>query len=158
MQTQLIQRIMRLAQHLHLLIPSIRSSALRPEEEALRGKLEETEEEMRRARVKGRLNELWALIGALGAGVEKAGASAGAGGEWAVVDEEGLAQIAQILAEQQAGLQHLTKILQKDLRDLNVVFGKSSANMTLEEGVGSVQESGDNSWGSTSTLRASALK
>jgi len=113
---------------------------------------------MRRARVKGRLNELWALIGALGAGVEKAGASAGAGGEWAVVDEEGLAQIAQILAEQQAGLQHLTKILQKDLRDLNVVFGKSSANLTLEEGVGSVQEGGDNSWGSTSTLRASALK
>ena len=55
-------------------------------------------------------------------------------------------------------LQHLTKILQKDLRDLNVVFGKSSANMTLEEGVGSVQEGGDNSWGSTSTLRASALK
>ena len=158
MQTQLIQRIMRLAQHLHLLIPSIRSSALRPEEEALRGKLEETEEEMRRARVKGRLNELWALIGALGAGVEKAGASAGAGGEWAVVDEEGLAQITQILAEQQAGLQHLTKILQKDLRDLNVVFGKSSANMTLEEGAGSVQEGGDNSWGSTSTLRASALK
>jgi len=54
---------------------------------------------MRRARVKGRLNELWALIGALGAGVEKAGASARAGGEWAV-DEGGLAQIAQILAEQ----------------------------------------------------------
>ena len=40
---------------------------------------------------------------------------------------------------------------------LNAV-GKSSANMTLEEGAGSVQESGNNSWGSTSTLRASALK
>ena len=36
---------------------------------------------MRRAQVKGRLNELWALIGALGAGVEKAGASGGTGGE-----------------------------------------------------------------------------
>jgi nuclear pore complex protein Nup54 len=70
MQTQLIQRITRLAQHLHLLIPSIQSSGLRLEEEALRGKLEETEEEMRRARVKGRVNELWALIGALGAGGE----------------------------------------------------------------------------------------
>ncbi|KIM41314.1 hypothetical protein M413DRAFT_27686 [Hebeloma cylindrosporum] len=165
-QTQQIQRVMRLVQHLHLLIPSIRSSALRPEEEALRGKLEEIEEEMRRARVKGRLNELWALIGALGAGVEKAGSSngAGGGGEWAVVDEDGLAQIAQILAEQQAGLQHLTKILQQDLRDLNVVFGRSDANnVTLEEGsggggVGSVQEGGDNLWGSTRTLRASALK
>ena len=88
----------------------------------------------------------------------KAGASVGAGGEWAVVDEEGLAQITHILAEQQAGLQHLTKILQKDLRNLNVVLGKLSANMMLEEGAGSVQEGGDNSWGSTSTLRASALK
>jgi nuclear pore complex protein Nup54 len=161
MQTQLTQRIMRVVQHLHLLIPSVRSSALRPEEEVLRGKLEEIEEEMRRGRVKGRLNELWALIGAVGAGVEKAGGGSGGGGaagEWAVVDEDGLAQIAQILAEQQAGLQHLTKILQKDLKDLNVVFGKSSANITLEEGVGSMQEGGDNSWGSTSTLRASALK
>ena len=43
--------------------------------------LEETEEEMRRARVKGRLKELWVLIGALGVEVEKAGASAGARGE-----------------------------------------------------------------------------
>ena len=101
--------------------------------------------------MKGRLNELWALIG-FGAVVEKVGAWAGVGGEWAVVDEEGPVQIAQILVEQ------LTKILQKDLRDLNVVFGKSSANMTLEEGVGSVLGGGDNSWGSTSTLRASALK
>jgi len=168
MQTQQTQRIMRVVQHLHLLIPSVRSSALRPEEEALRGKLEEIEEEMRRGRVKGRLNELWALIGAIGAGVEKAGGggggggSGGTGGEWAVVDEDGLAQITQILAEQQAGLQHLTKILQKDLRDLNVIMGNSSANVTQEEGaaaVGSVvQEGGDNLWGSTSTLRASALR
>ena len=37
METQLIQRIMRLAQPLRLLIPSIRSSALQSEEEALRG-------------------------------------------------------------------------------------------------------------------------
>jgi nuclear pore complex protein Nup54 len=163
MQTQLTQRIMRVVQHLHLLIPSVRSSALRPEEEVLRGKLEEIEEEMRRGRVKGRLNELWALIGAVGAGVEKAGGSSGGGGaagEWAVVDEDGLAQIAQILAEQQAGLQHLTKILQKDLRDLNVVVGNSSANVTQDEGGGgSVQEGGDNMWGSSSSmLRASALR
>jgi nuclear pore complex protein Nup54 len=46
-----------------------------------------------------------------------------------VVDKEGLAQLAQILAEQQAGLQHLTKILHKDLKDLNVIFKKSSANL-----------------------------
>ena len=64
--------------------------------------------------------------------------------------EEGLEQIAQIVAEQQAELQHLIKNLQKDLKDLNTVCGKSSANMTLE--------GGDNSSGSTSTLRADALK
>jgi hypothetical protein len=34
--------------------------------------------------VKGRLNELWALIGALGAELKKV-VSTGAGGEWAVV-------------------------------------------------------------------------
>ena len=53
MQAQLIQRITRLAQYLHLLISSIQSSELGLEAEALRGKLEETEEEMRRAQVKG---------------------------------------------------------------------------------------------------------
>lgn len=145
---------MQLVQHLHLLIPAIRSSALRPEEEALRGGLEEMDEEMRRGRVKGRLNELWALIGAVGAGVDRngGGGSGGGQGEWAVVDEEGLAQIAQILAEQQAGLQHLTKILQKDQKDLGVIMGTKSADDTY------AQEGGEELWGSTSTMRASSLR
>jgi len=124
MQTQLVQRITRLAQHLlHLLIPLIQSSNLRREEEALRGKLVEIEEENRRMRVECRVNELWALIGALGAGVKASTSEVGWGPGWAVVDEEGLVQIAQILAEQQAGLQHMMKILQKDLKDLNVAGG-----------------------------------
>ncbi|KAF8909698.1 nucleoporin complex subunit 54-domain-containing protein [Gymnopilus junonius] len=112
-QTQVTQRLMRLIQHLHLLIPAVRSSALTPEEEALRGKLEELEEELKRTRRAG-----------------------GAGGDWAVVDEEGLAQIVQILSEQQNGLQHLTRILQKGKMDLNC----------------------EALWDSTSTLRASALR
>jgi nuclear pore complex protein Nup54 len=158
MQTQLIQRIMRLAQRLHLLIPSIRSSALHPVEEAstgeARGNRGGNEASAGEGPVERAVGTYWCSCRG-----SREGRCLGRGwGEWAVVDEEGLAQITQILAEQQAGLQHLTKILQKDLRDLNVVFGKSSANMTLEEGAGSVQESGDNSWGSTSTLRASALK
>jgi len=98
-QTQLVQHITRLAQHLHLLIPLIQSGNLRREEEPLRGKLEEIEEENRRTRVECQVNELWALIGALGAGA-KASASAGARGGWAVLDEDGLVQIEQILAEQ----------------------------------------------------------
>ena len=50
---------------MHLLIPSVRFSAIRPEEEEMRGKLEEIEDELWKGRVKGRLNELWALLGAV---------------------------------------------------------------------------------------------
>lgn len=71
----------------------MRSSAIRPEEEALRSRLEEIEEELRRGRVTAKLNELWALLGAVSASVESGKASAG---EWAVVDEEGMAQIIQV--------------------------------------------------------------
>jgi len=152
LQIQLSQRVLQLLQHLHLLIPSVRSSALRSEEEALRGKLEEIDEDLRRGRIKGRLNELWALIGAIGAGSQRAGA--GSEGDWAVVDEEGLSQIVQILAEQQVGLQHLTKILQKDLKDLAVIMGTKSSG-SLDE---ADAEAGENLWTSTSTLRASALR
>lgn len=94
--------------------------------------------------MRGKLNELWALIGAVKAVRERDAKGVSDGNvEWAVVDEEGLAQIAQarfslctccfsddlttlfkkILAEQQAGLTLLTKILQKDLNDLAVIKG-----------------------------------
>jgi nuclear pore complex protein Nup54 len=97
-QIQLTHRLLRLVQHLHLLIPTLRSSSIRPEEEALRAGLEEIDEEIRRpggmGRMRGKLNELWALIGAVKA-VRERGVSDG-NVEWAVVDEEGLAQIAQV--------------------------------------------------------------
>lgn len=115
--------------------------------------MEEIDEDLRRGRVKGRLNELWALIGVIGAGSARA---AGAdGGDWAVVDDEGLAQIVQILAEQQTGLQHLTKILQKGLKDLAVVMGTKGSGPSDEA---DVEVAGENLWTSTSTLRASALR
>ena len=95
-QTQLTQRLMRLVQHLHLLIPAVRSSSIRVEEEELRGKLEEMEEELKRSRVKGKLNEMWALLGAVGAFMERGRDGQGGQGEWAVVDDEGLAQITQV--------------------------------------------------------------
>lgn len=93
-QTQLTQRLLTFIQHLHLLIPSIRSSSIRPEEEQLRGKLEEIEDEVKKGRIKGKLNELWALLGAVSASRERT--KGGASGDWAVVDEDGLAQIAQV--------------------------------------------------------------
>ncbi|KAF8128611.1 nucleoporin complex subunit 54-domain-containing protein [Boletus edulis] len=126
--TQLSQRLLGLVQHLHLLIPAVRSSSIRPEEEALRVALEEMEEDLRRpggmSKMRSKLNELWALVGAINAARER-GKKAGSEGavEWTVVDEEGLKQIMQILSDQQAGLQHLTKILQRDLKDLGVIMG-----------------------------------
>lgn len=168
-QTQVAQRLLAFAQHLHLLIPAIRSSAIRPEEEQLRGKLEEIEEEVRRGRLLGKLNELWALIGAVGASAEKGRNGDGSGGEWAVVDEEGLAQITQvcvhdcissldccadrgilqILADQQSGLAHLTKVLQRIQKDLAVILVAPGGTSEDLESFGS---------SSTSTLRASALR
>jgi len=129
-QVQLSHRLLRLVQHLHLLIPALRSSSIRPEEEALRAALEEIDGEIRRpggmGRIVGKLNELWALVGAVNAmrGANSKGSTDGV--EWAVVDEEGLNQIVQILGEEQAGLTHLTKILKKDLRDIGVIYGEET--------------------------------
>ena len=37
----------------------------------MKGKLEEIEDKLRKGRVKGRLNELWALLGAVNASIER---------------------------------------------------------------------------------------
>lgn len=85
--------------------------------------LEDIDEEVRRpgglGKMRGKLNELWALVGALIAARERDRQDGGVG--WAVVDEEGLAQIAQILSEEQAGLKHVTEILRGNLKDLAVM-------------------------------------
>ena len=48
-------------------------------------------------RMRGKLNELWALIGAVKAVRERDAKGVSDGNvEWAVVDEDGLAQIAQV--------------------------------------------------------------
>ncbi|KAF5392727.1 hypothetical protein D9757_000943 [Collybiopsis confluens] len=140
LQTQLMHRLLRLVQHLHLVIPSVRSSAISESEEALRASLEEvvvevgvsgrltsnpnpSDEAFGKGRLKSKLGELWAVIGSLKAREQSLNATFGGSSEWKVVDDEGLARIAQILAEQQAGLAHLTKILHKDLKDLAVILG-----------------------------------
>ncbi|KAG6828809.1 hypothetical protein H0H92_006691 [Tricholoma furcatifolium] len=155
-QIHVTQRLLAFARHLHLLIPAIRSSAFRPEEEQLRRELERVEDEIRRGRLGGKLNELWALIGAVSASAERGRSGDGNAGEWAVVDEEGLAQIAQILSDQQAGLAHLTKVLQKTDKDLDVIL----ATPNRAEDGGAYADPHSHSWGSasSSTLRASALR
>ena len=53
--------LMRFVQHLHLLIPAVRSSILE------RKNWEISWRRWRRSRVKGKLNKMWALLGAVGA-------------------------------------------------------------------------------------------
>lgn len=98
LQTQLTHRVLKVVQHLHLLIPAVRSSAIRPEEEAIRAALEDVDQEIRRpggiGRMRGKLNELWALVGAVSAARERDHRAGSV--EWAVVDEQGLSQLAQV--------------------------------------------------------------
>ncbi|KAI5123756.1 hypothetical protein M0805_000347 [Coniferiporia weirii] len=128
-QTQLQQRLVRLVQHLHLLIPSVRSSSIRPEEEALRSVLEGLEEEIKRpngvGRLKGKLSELWAVIGAIESAREREQKSGESNVEWAVVDAEGMQKLTQILSEQQNGIAHLTKVVQSHQKDLDVILGRA---------------------------------
>lgn len=58
-------------------------------------RLEEIEEDIRRGRAQSRLNELWALVGAANAARGRNNGNSN-GGEWAVVDEEGLNQLSKV--------------------------------------------------------------
>ena len=64
----------------------------------------------------------------------------------------------QILSEQQAGLAHLTKILQKDVKDLAVIMGNGISGGVAGEDSSAHVRDGDTSWGSKSTLRVSSLR
>ncbi|KAG8738048.1 hypothetical protein FRC10_007328 [Ceratobasidium sp. 414] len=120
--TELARRVRQLARQLHMLIPSVRRSALGPDEDELRRRLGALEEGAGMARMGARMNELWAAVGSAQAMRERAKREgAGSAVEWAVVDEEGLANIARILKDQQNGLTHVTKILQDDMRALKIM-------------------------------------
>lgn len=99
-QTQIKQRITALVQHLHFMIPTVRSSSIRPEEEALRAALESIDEELKRpgglGRMKGKLSELWTAVGALGAMRERARKAGEEFGGWQVRDEASLNELAQV--------------------------------------------------------------
>jgi len=90
--------------------------------------------------MRSKLNELWALLGAVNAARERDRMNGNV--EWAVVDDEGLSQIAQILADEQAGLGHLTKVLQKDMRDLGVILGTPVKQAAESDFAASLRKSG----------------
>jgi nuclear pore complex protein Nup54 len=82
-------------------VPALRSSGIRGEEEELCGWLEELREQVGvhrggGGRMRGKLGELWALVGVLGAAREGTAQSGDGGAEWKVVDEDGLARITQV--------------------------------------------------------------
>jgi len=91
-QTQSSQKLSKIVQNIYLLLPSVRSSPISPEEERLGAALEEIEDELKKGRMKGKINELWAYLSTVQgcAGTET--------GEWAVVDEDGFAQLTQVRA------------------------------------------------------------
>ncbi|GJJ14730.1 hypothetical protein Clacol_008997 [Clathrus columnatus] len=125
--TLINHRLLRLVEHIHLLIPNLRSTAITPEEEALRANLERIREELSSGNGRGRLNELWALLGAVRAAKERDGSPEEV--EWKVVDWDGLERLAAILGEQQQGLAHLTTVINNDLKDLEIMGGKSQNSL-----------------------------
>ena len=103
-----------------------RGAGVRVEEEELRKKLEGMRREIEVGEERGR--ELWSGVGAVKARKESQGRGEG-GVEWAVADEEGLRKILEILGQQQAGLDHLTKTLkeaEEDVETMKQAFGLSS--------------------------------
>lgn len=91
--TLITHRLLRFVEHIHLLIPNLRSAAISPEEESLRANLERLRDELSSGNGRGRLNELWALLGAVKAAEERGGSEAM---EWKVVDWDGLEKLAAV--------------------------------------------------------------
>lgn len=61
--------------------------------------------------MRGKLNELWALVGAVSAARERDRKGGSEGNvEWAVVDDEGLAQIAQVRTRAEFYAVHTHKV------------------------------------------------
>ncbi|TIA97732.1 hypothetical protein E3P96_03333 [Wallemia ichthyophaga] len=127
MHAQLSARILKIVKRLHLLLPNLRASGIKLEEEKLSTEYEHINNTIQKARIGGRVNESWALVGALKSRKEEGTASKSAG--WQVVDDDGMMELSDILRNQQTGLSHLTNTLQKIETDLNVVrsgFGLES--------------------------------
>ncbi|GAK64068.1 nucleoporin nup44 [Moesziomyces antarcticus] len=74
------------------------------------------------ARLRARINELWAQLGVIRARREmlaREGRSATT--EWAVVDQSGLDNVTRILAQQQQGLNHLSSTLEADTKTMDTI-------------------------------------
>ncbi|PWN93376.1 hypothetical protein FA10DRAFT_264034 [Acaromyces ingoldii] len=133
-QTTLHHRLVGIARKSHLLIPALRGRSVTADEDRLRVTLEACEAELEavgggagsrggvaHGRLRARVNELWAQLGAIKAKKEALGSEVGDATEWAVVDENGLEDVAKILGSQQQGLNHLSTTLETDEKGLDTV-------------------------------------
>lgn len=116
-QTSLHHRLISIARKIHLLIPALRGQSVTVREEQLKSILQSCELELESislgasdgrgavnytTRLRGRINELWALLGSVKARREVALASEGNSGqlEWAVVDESALDDVAKVRGQE----------------------------------------------------------
>lgn len=142
-----------------------RTAGIRREEDELRVELEgQVKGEVER--VKARMGELWAGVGAVKArrGIAAGGAGDEDGAGWAVADEEGLRKILevrtwdrpsrltrgtdagcapQIVGSQQSGLDHLTRTLQSMARDVDVMNEAFGLQRTKVAAAGSASAAGE---------------
>ncbi|PWZ01556.1 hypothetical protein BCV70DRAFT_76500 [Testicularia cyperi] len=148
-QAQLHHKLVGLVAKSQLLIPALRGKSIGPEEERLIAILESCEAEITgsqtsssiaavggagsrssqngvvlpaHARLRAKVNELWAQLGVVRAKREmlaREGRSATT--EWAVVDQNGLENVAKILGQQQQGLNHLSSTLEADAKTMDTI-------------------------------------
>lgn len=149
-QAQLHHKLVALVGKTQLLIPALRGKSVGPEEERLIAILEACEAEItggsavatrsasqapgstgaagngaypaNHARLRARINELWAQLGVIRAKREmlaREGRSATT--EWAVVDQSGLENVTRILGQQQQGLNHLCTTLENDTKTMETI-------------------------------------
>ncbi|KAF8987527.1 hypothetical protein CPC16_004311 [Podila verticillata] len=115
---QLAQRVLTLMKRVQIL--RNRGVPISQEEEKLRGRLEELLEQLKNpAHFRGKITELWAQIQIL-----KDSKRLHPSGNYEVSDEAQLEVIGKVLADQQAGLQHITSVLQKDMVDIETLQRK----------------------------------
>lgn len=136
MQSRIHQRLLGLIKHCYMLLPALRGQALTGEEDRVTGVLENCEAQLngaageytgpmgQHARLRARLNELWAQLGVIRAqreALRNQGRGDAASTEWAVVDPASCQEIAGILGQQQQGLLHLSQTLTADTKVLETV-------------------------------------
>ena len=96
-----------------------RGTSCTPDEERLRARLELLLREIDQpVQIRARLNELRSQLLLLR---DSRTVRPGQSQRFEIIDQDALQQIFRVLAEQQDGLEHLTELLQSDVKDLDLI-------------------------------------